>query len=214
MRRRWMVIGLILLAGFQAAGAQFIASKGVRAGVALSNQSYQITSINYMIETDPILSPSLVLFAEAFKGDHFSLRTDLAFACRGSSTTTQSVSVNHLEGDRVIVNEGEKATSRHRYLSLAPMLRARTGNGGIEPYALIGPRLDMFLYYSSQSEFPLEEQNRFILGISMGVGAEFKLSQRELFAEILYQPDLSPVVNTEPLMVNNNSLVLTLGISF
>jgi hypothetical protein len=209
-----MVFGLILLAGFQLADAQFIASSGIRMGVALSNQTYRITPLGYVIDTDPILSPSLVLFAETFKGDNFSMRTDLAFACRGSSTTTQSVYVDHLNGDQISVNEGEKSTSRHRYLSLAPLLRARTGREGFEPYALFGPRLDMFLYYSSQSEYPMEEQNRFIFGITMGVGAKFSLSHREFYAEIQYQPDLSPVTNTEPLQVTNNSLVLTLGISF
>ena len=214
MKRRWTLGAFILFAGFQMASAQFIANKGLRAGVALSNQSYLFTPIEYLMETDPIFSPSLVLFAEAFKGNDFSLRTDLAFACRGSSTKTQSVLVNHLDGDRITVSEGEKVSSRHRYLSLAPMLRARTKSGGFTPYALIGPRLDMLLYYSSQSAYPLEQQNRFILGLSMGVGMEFSMSQRVLLVEIQYQPDLSTVLNTAPLHISNNSLVLTVGLSF
>jgi hypothetical protein len=214
MKRRWVLCALILLAGFQMANAQFIADKGLRAGVALSNQSYRFTSIEYLMDTDPILSPFVAVYAETFKGNDFSMRTDLAFACRGSATTTQSISVNHLDGDRISVSEGAKVTSRHRYLSLAPMLRARTENGAWIPYALIGPRLDMLLYYSSQSDYPLEEQNRFVLGLSMGVGIEFSLSRRALLIEIQYQPDLSPLVNTAPLHINNNSLVFTAGLSF
>ena len=212
MRRRNLILALIVISGFNPATAQFFSSYGVKAGLALSNQSYVLTPIDYQMDTKSILSPNLAFVAELFKADHFSMQTDLAFACRGSSTTTRSVTVHHLEGDRLTIEEGEKATSRFRYLSLSPMLRARTGNEGIDPYALLGPRLDLFLYYSSQSEYPLEEQNHFILGLSMGVGIEFPLQRNALFAEIQFQPDLSPVTNREPLLVNNNSLVFTVGI--
>ena len=211
MRGRWIAVGIIVILGSQGAGAQFIASLGLKGGLALSNQSYRISTIPYVLDTDPIFSPSLVFFAEAFQGDHFSLQTDFAFACRGSSTTTQSLTVDHLNSDRVIVNKGERVESRFRYLAISPMLRARTNNGGVEAYALFGPRLDILLYYTSQSEYPLEEQNHVIFGLTMGVGLEFPLKKNTLFTEIQFQPDLSPVTNTDPLLINNNSLVLTLG---
>lgn len=214
MRWRWTAIGLICILGSPLANAQFISSFGVKGGVALSNQSYKITPINYVLDTDPILSPSLVFFAEAFQGDHFTLQTDFAFACRGSSMTTESITVDHQNSDQVIVNEGNKVTSRHRYLAISPMLRARTNNGGIEAYALLGPRVDFLLYYSTDSDSPLEEQNNVMLGLNMGVGVSFPMKQNELFTEIQFQPDLSPLTNQEPLLVNNNSLVLTLGYRF
>ena len=74
MRWGWTAIGLICILGSQLANAQFISSFGVKGGVALSNQSYQISPINYTLDTEPILSPSLVFFAEAFQGDHFTCR--------------------------------------------------------------------------------------------------------------------------------------------
>lgn len=211
MRWRWTAIGLICILGSHVSNAQFISSFGVKGGVALSNQSYKITRINTSLDTDPILSPSLVFFAEAFQGDHFTLQTDFAFACRGSSTTTESITVDHQNSNQLIVNEGDKVTSRHRYLAISPMLRARTNNGGIDAYALLGPRVDFLLYYSTDSDYPLEEQNNVILGLTMGVGVSFPIKQNLLFTEIQFQPDLSPVTNQEPLLVNNNSLVLTLG---
>jgi hypothetical protein len=211
MRWRWTTIGLIWILGSQLVNAQFISSLGLRGGVALSNQSYRISAIDYTMDTDPILSPSLVFFAEAFQGDHFTLQTDFAFACRGSATSTRSITVDHLNSDRVIVNEGEKVTSRHRYLAISPMLRARTNNGGLEAYALVGPRLDFLLYYSTDSEYPLENQNNVILGLTMGVGMEIPLKQNMFLVEIQFQPDLSPLTNEDPLLVNNNSLVLTVG---
>lgn len=210
MRWLWIALGLFLLPG-QEVDAQFISSLGVKGGVALSNQSYRFTPIPYDLPTDPIFSPNLAFFAEAFQGDHFTLQTDFAFACRGSSTTAQSLTVNHLNGDQVTVNEGGKVSSRHRYLAISPMLRARTNNGGVDAYGLIGPRLDILLYYTSDSDYPLEEQYPVILGLTLGVGVEFPMMENLFLVEILFQPDLSPVTNQEPLLVNNNSLVLTVG---
>ena len=94
------------------------------------------------------------------------------------------------------------------------MLRARTNKGGIDAYALLGPRLDFLLYYSTDSDYPLEQQNNVILGLTMGVGVSFPMKQNLLFTEIQFQPDLSPVTNQETLLLNNNSLVLTLGYRF
>jgi hypothetical protein len=211
MKRLW-IIGTICLAGLQLADGQDMLSWGVKAGASLSNQNYKFTPIDYSMDTDIIPGPAISLFLEAFRGDHFSFQTDLGFICRGSATSIQSVTVNHLDQDRIIENEGELATSRFRCLSLAPMLRARSEFDRLTPYALFGPRIDMILDYHTDSEYPLEETNSLILGLAFGIGAEFGFSGKGLFAEVQYQPDLSPVTNQEPLLVNNNSLVFTLGI--
>jgi len=200
------------MAGAQQADGQEKLSWGAKAGISLSNQSYKFTPIDYSMETDIILGPALSLFLETFRGEHVSFQADLSFVYRGSSTTTQSVTVNHLDQDRIIVNEGDLTTSRFRCLSLAPMLRARNDFDRLSPYALVGPKVDMILDYDTDSEYPLEEMNSLVLGLVVGVGAEFSVGGKGLFAEVQFQPDLSPVTNREPLLVNNNSLVFTLGI--
>ena len=211
MKRLW-IIAIFCMAVAQQADGQDKLSWGAKAGVSLSNQNYQFTPIDYSMDTEVILGPALSLFMETFRGDHFSFQADLSFVCRGSSTSTQSVTVNHLDQDRIVVNEGDLTTSRFRCLSLAPMLRARSDFGRLTPYALFGPRVDLILNYDTDSDYPLEEMNTLILGLVFGVGAEFSVSGKGLFAEVQYQPDLSPVTNREPLLVNNNSLVFTLGI--
>ncbi|MEN8156123.1 MAG: hypothetical protein ABFS10_04180 [Bacteroidota bacterium] len=212
MKRLALIIGFIWTAGLHLASGQVIGSLGVKAGMSLSNQTYRITPIEYIMGTNAVVGPAMAFFIESFRGENFSLQTDLYLVCRGSSTTTHSVTIDHTDGDRVVANLGEPLASRHRYLSIAPMLRAKSYNGGVEPYALFGPRIDRLIYYSTESEYPLEEQNSWIMGLTMGVGVEFSLNGRVLFGEIQYQPDLSPVTNREPLLVNNNSLLFTLGI--
>jgi hypothetical protein len=212
MRRFWPIIGLIWITGPQPAHGQLIKSLGIKAGLSVSNQTHQFTPIDYTLDTEPFLAPTVALFMEAFRGESFTLQADLSYVCRGSSTSTHSITINHLDQDRIIVNQGDPVTSRFHYLSLAALVRVRTDLKRMVPYALAGPRLDMLLSYDTGSDYPLEQQNRMILGLSIGVGFEFRLDRTALFTEVQYQPDLSPVTNREPLLINNNSLIITLGI--
>jgi len=212
MSWRSLAITLSLSAGSLVLCGQVPASFGLKGGLALANQSYRFTSIDYQLETEPVLGPALNLFLETFKGSHFSFQLDVGYVVKGSSTTTESVTVDHLHNDRIVVNEGESASSKFAYLTVVPMARYRWDLERITPYFLLGPRVDILLKYTTQSEYPLSEQKGTIFGLSCGAGIEFKIQKLGLFAELQYLPDLSPVSNQEPLLINNNMLSLTLGV--
>jgi len=212
MSWRLLSITCILAAGTLMLHGQIPASYGLKAGIGLANQSYRLTAIDYELETQVLPGMVAGLFAEPFKGRRFSFQFDLTYASKGSTTTTQSVTVNHLDNDRIVVNEGEAAKSRFHYLSLAPMVRYRFDLERLTPYLLLGPRVDFLLNYGTESEYPLESQNHTILGLTAGGGLEFQIQNLGLFAELQYLPDLSPVSNKEPLLINNNMLSLSLGI--
>jgi hypothetical protein len=124
------------------------------------------------------------------------------------------VTVNHLDNDRIIVNEGDLAVSRFYYLSISPVARYRATLERLVPYALLGPRLDFLLKYTSGSEYPLGFQNGIILGLSGGGGLEFSLNNMGVFMEVQYQPDLSRVTGRDPLRISNQSLLITLGVRY
>lgn len=212
MRRGLATIALILMAGISILYSQANYSLGIKAGVSLANQSYQLRPIDYTIETEPIVGPAIFLFVEAFRGSHFSFQVDLSYLVKGSKSSTESLTVDHLNNDQIIVNEGEQSTSTFKYLSIAPMARYRMGQGSLLSYFLLGPRLDMLLDYSTDSEYPLENQNGTILGLTLGAGLEYKLEKVGLFTELQFQPDLSPLTNEEPLHINNNIISFTLGL--
>lgn len=192
--------------------AQLPYTFGLKGGLALANQSYRITPIDYKLETRALAGPALAVFAEAFRGNHFSFQADVGFVSKGSSTTTQSVTVNHLDNDRITIQEGEAVTSRFTYLSVVPMARYRWDLERLTPYLLLGPRVDFLLKYTPGSEYYLETQNETLLGLSCGTGLEYRLQHLGLFTELQYLPDLSPVIRQDPLLINNNALTLTLGI--
>lgn len=208
------VIILALLSGSPTVRGQFIKSMGLKAGISLANQNYRITPIDYTIETDPVTGPGVSVFMEAFRSGRLSFQTDITFAVKGSKTTTQSVTVNHLDNDRIVVNKGDLQVSKIHYLSLCPVARYRIDRERMTPYAILGPRLDFLLKYKTGSDYPLEEQNKIILGLSGGVGVEFSLDNLGVFIEAQYQPDISTVTNREPLHINNNILLFTIGIRY
>lgn len=212
MNWKSIAIALLLSAGSTALLGQIPNSFGLKGGIALANQSIRFTPIDYKLETDPLIGPALALFVETFKGNHFSFQVDVGYVVKGSSTTTQSVTVNHLDNDRIIVNEGEVSTSKFTYLSVVPMARYRWDLESLTPYFLLGPRVDFQLKYDTDSEYPLELEYGTILGLTCGAGLEFRLQNLGLFAELQFLPDLSPVSNKEPLLINNNMLSLSLGI--
>jgi hypothetical protein len=212
MKRAIPAILIILLYGSPVVNGQFVEAVGLKAGVSLANQSYRFTPIDYTMETDPVTGPAVAVFMENFRKQHLSLQVDLGFAAKGSKTTTRSVTVNHLDNDRIIVNEGDLSVSRFYYLSLCPAVRYRIDRERLVPYAVLGPRLDLLLKYKTDSDYPLEEQKRIIVGLSGGVGLEFNLSGMGVFIEAQFQPDLSPVTGKDPLHVNNNILLFTVGV--
>jgi hypothetical protein len=212
MKRSLLTIALIMWAGILAIYGQFPSSFGAKAGISLANQTYKYIPIDYTMETEPVVGPALSLFVEAFKGAHFSLQVDLSYLVKGSKSSTESITVDHLNNDRIIVNEGEQSTSTFKYLSIAPMARYRLGQGSLQPYFLLGPRVDILLKYETDSEYPLDEQNNVIPGLTFGTGLEYRLNNLGLFAELQYQGDFFPVTGQDPLLINNHMLSLTLGL--
>ena len=212
MKRVIPVILLFLLSGTIDVYCQLIESAGLKAGISLSNQSFRFTHIDYSLETDLITGPGIAVFMESFRRKHLSFQLDLEFVAKGSETNTQSVTINHLDNDRIIVNKGDLNVSKFYYLSLSPMARYRIGKELINPYALLGPRLDYLLKYNTNSDYPLEDQNSLILGLSAGVGVEFNIKILGVFIEVQYQPDISSVTSKDPLLINNNILLITLGV--
>ena len=214
MKRVIPVIIFFLLSATLTVEGQFIGSVGLKAGISLANQSHQITPIDYTLETDPVTGPAAGIFMEAFRAKHFSFQTDLAFVAKGSKTTIQSVTVNHLDNDNIVVNEGDIKVSNFYYISVSPMARYRIDLESITPYVMLGPRVDFLLKYKTDSDYPLEEQNKVIPGLTGGVGAEFNLNALGIFIEFQYQSDAMPVTGKDPLLINNNIFLFTLGIRY
>lgn len=214
MKRIQLALLMLILSGTMLVRGQFIDGYGVKAGLSIANQSFRFTPIDQELPTDVLVGPGALVFVEMFKGKRFSFQMDLGVMFKGCKSTAESITVNHLDNDRIVVNEGPLVTSAFQYFTLSPMVRFQKDYGKISVYTLLGPRLDVLLNYASDSPYPLEEQWDKILGLSGAFGTEYLLEKIALFVELQYQPDLSPVANNEPLLVNNEALLVSIGVTF
>jgi opacity protein-like surface antigen len=212
MKQPHYILLMVLVTLFSPSRGQISSGYGVKAGLSVANQSWRLSEADYTFETEALSSYTVALFVETWKGDHFSFQLDAAYASKGSITRVESVSVRHLEGNILRANTGEVSTSEFSYISLSPMARYRFDLERLVPYLLLGPRIDLLLNYTSDSEYPLESWKGYIVGLSLGAGMEYSFTKLNIFAEIQYQPDLSPLTNQEPLLINNEMLAITLGL--
>ncbi len=212
MKRRCISMAILIGAASLTLLGQVPAGFGFKGGISLANMSYRITPIDYELETKPLIGPVATIFVEAFKGRHFSFQFDAGYVVKGCRYTTESVTVNHLDNDRITINEGAESTSRFSYITLVPMARYRFDLERMSPYFLLGPRIDFQLRYDTDSPYPLDLEYGTQLGLTIGAGLEYRLNDLGIFTEVQYLPDLSPVSNKEPLLINHNMLSLTLGI--
>jgi hypothetical protein len=214
MKRSNVILIFVCLFGFVTVQGQFIRHFGLKAGISVANQSYLFTPIETLLPTDALLRPGVVFFMEAFDGDHVSMQMDIGYVPKGNRTTAQSITINHMDNDRIVVNEGPLITSIFHYLTFSPMVRYRQDMEKVVFYTLLGPRVDYLLNYSTNSDFPLEYQSEILIGLTGAFGLEYKFEKLNAFSEIQYQPDLSPLTSHVPLMVNNNCLFLTIGVRY
>jgi len=192
---------------------QVFSSTGVKAGMTISNQSIRFSPVDYYeMDTKSVVRPGFALFFEALQGEKFSLQFDIGYLGKGCKTSTESISIDHLNDDRLIINTGDLTRSSFSYYSISPMLRYRSPIGVLTGYFLLGPRFEILSSYQTDSDYPLESQNDFILGLTGALGIEMELNKFNVFAEFQYQPDLSPVTNEGAILINNNISFINLGI--
>jgi hypothetical protein len=72
--------------------------------------------------------------------------------------------------------------------------------------------MDFLLGYENGSGYPLDDQNRFIPGVSAGGGVELTTGRLGLFLEGLYLAEALPVTSTDPVHIRNRGVLLTLGV--
>ncbi len=206
---------VVMLTGAVGLQAQPQMSLGVKAGLSLTNQRvvFTLPNGNYRMETGSIAGTAASFVLEFTRGGRWDIRLDAGYLPMGSSTTTGSITVYHLENNRIVENKGDLTRSSFHYLSLSPELKYRPLPGRLSPYLLAGPRIDVLLGYNNGTGYQLEDQNKLIPGVSAGGGVEFTPGRFGLFLEGLYLAGL-PVTGTDPVHISNRGCLFTIGLRY
>lgn len=197
--------------------AQVLKSIGLKGGISLANQSFEYKTDNTNREFDYKLGLYSAVTAEFFTFKHLSLVTDLGIVQKGMQIDVQKTTNEMPEG----TGEYETWKSTLNYLTFSPMLKGFYNINKFTGYAFIGPRIDYRLSYDSKYYAPLyEDAKKHVFGLNYGVGAAYHLNKISLSTEFMAQPDLTPMLNTEPstsnigLKVKSNAYVFNVGVGY
>ena len=216
MKKIFLTIYLIL--NFMFGHSQIIKSIGIKSGMTYTTQDWVYQSINVQRDIKYKTGFYEAMTLELFNNKYLSLVTDLSYAQKGYKETATFRNINN---PAVIIGYLNYDT-RFDFLSLSPMLKARTNIRSFSPYVMIGPRIDYCISYKSINDFSsiVSGSNKPVYGLSSVVGVEFKKNKIGILAEGHYLLDFSHFYDTKPtggithITIDNKAYILTLGFKY
>ncbi len=218
MKKAFLLTSLIIFMATTALQAQLLKSIGIQPGIVWAKQSWDYKDIS--VEDNSLYRTGfhMGVNVEFLQHEYFSLLAEAGFIEKGNNLEVEITTPDTPDGtgETMII----KTTIRYAYLS--PMFKARKEFGGFVPYLFAGPRIDYQLSYTSDLLAGLEDDlNKFILGLSYGLGLEVMFGPVGVAAVFQHQYDLSKLYNKEAvegeytgLSIKNNAFVLDLGVRF
>jgi hypothetical protein len=217
-----LVVFSVILTG-AGAHAQLVSSVGLKAGVAIS--SIRLTDVSpvdmggghlYTLDymQDNVVSPAISVFANFLHEKHLGLQAELTYLRKGASHTIEIpvTTAQYPDG----TGEARKVTSEYNlhYLGFAFAAQPKLPLGDdVTLYAHLGPTANYLLDVSNWAW--LEYFNRFQLGYTLGLGTEVAhLFTGNIFLELRYAADFSPVCDHPDAKFWNRSWTVCLGTSF
>ena len=194
----------------QIGNAQLIKSYGFKVAFTSADQKYNYTYLTD-ITTKRRVGFNAAIFAEWLNMPLFSLITQCEYAQRGMG----------MEFDRTLNSPEITGTytnyNRVDYLSIPIFAKLTFPVEPINPYILLGPRIDFLLGYKSDENVFNAVYDKFsktITGASFAVGFDLKtLFPIALLIETRYNIDFKDSYSTQYLTVRNNSFDIWLGVA-
>ena len=107
------------------------------------------------------------------------------------------------------------------YITFSPMLKGFFSFKRLTSYCLIGPRIDYRVSYEPHINSEIyNESNKLILGLTYGLGAEYKINRFGILLECLGHPDFTAIMDQQPtdtnfgLKITGNSYIITTGVKY
>jgi hypothetical protein len=190
--------------------AQIFRSYGIKLGVSSSNLNFGIYEPGL---TRRIPGFGAAVYAEWFNTTFFTVITQLELTQHGSIIDIYSTEDF---GSRRIGLEGDY--NRLHYLSAPILAKCTFTKMTVNPYLLIGPRIDYLLWYATDSRFLDDTYRRFkrvLLGGSAGIGCDSgTLLPITLVAEVRYNADFGNSYENPYSTIRKDSFDLWLGCAF
>ncbi|MFZ1289531.1 MAG: outer membrane beta-barrel protein [Melioribacteraceae bacterium] len=101
------------------------------------------------------------------------------------------------------------------YLNFSVLIKPNLSFGIIKPYLLIGPKIDLELSKSTETDESFyDDFNKSRIGLRLGIGSEIKIINQRFLAEFIYDTDFNNLYENENLEVTSKSYDFRIGIFF
>ncbi|MBK9049300.1 MAG: PorT family protein [Bacteroidetes bacterium] len=197
---------------------QVLKNLGIKGGVSIANQTWNLKSENKTLDADARNGFYGAVSLEFLKSKYLTLTTDFGYCAKGSTQKVANTTNDMPEGNGTY----KTYDSKFNYFTLSPMLKARYEVSHFIPYALLGLRMDYQLSYKSDFDYEQIDNDfhKTIWGTNFGVGLEYKTKQLGFLLEGQYQYDFTKVIDTPTssnntgLKVNNSAFVICIGLKY
>jgi hypothetical protein len=195
----------------QSGNAQLIKSYGFKVAYTSADQKFNYTNLTN-IETKRRVGFNVAIYAEWLNTPFISLVTQCEYAQRGMGMEfNRTANSPDIIGTFIDYN-------RVDYLSIPIFVKLSLPVEPINPYLLLGPRIDFLLgYKSDESAFNAvyDGFSKTMTGASFAVGVDLNtLLPLAILIEARYNVDFKDSYSTQYLTVRNNSFDLWLGLNF
>jgi len=190
---------------------QIVKGFGLKAGLVSANQNWEY-AITPPLETDNRLGVTAGVFLEGLASPFLSILAELRFTQKGMSWTIPITTETQPNGT------GRFITMRTRvsYVAVPILVRLRLPTDVVEPYILVGPRIDFLLSNGGDGfEIVLDKFRKTELNTTLGVGVEApSILPVALMVEFRYNPSLNDSYSSNFLRVRNRSFDFLVGVRF
>jgi hypothetical protein len=220
MKKRFFVVLTLLILGLSFSQSQLIRSYGIKAGVAITNQTWNWPSPSSITSTISHQSLDAGVFVEWLDIPMLSVVTEIHYIQKGADGVTDMEYVipsgSTFYPDQtypILAGQYFTYTPQIKYLSIPILLKLRTSLGLFSPYVLAGPRFDYYL--SSSGTVLSTDFNKLNVGGTFGIGLELpSFLPVQIAAEARYSPDFQDCDSWQTISVRNQSFEFLVALSF
>lgn len=198
--KRLILLLLVCLIGFSFANSQI--KYGVKGGLSIANQKWSSGSIS--ITPDSRTGGAFGVFLRVHTSERFAIQPEILYVMKGTK----------LDGELFEGDAADKVTFENNYLSIPVIAKVYFNGFNIQA----GPSFDFLLSSkisaNGMSEDVKESFKVFDLGLSVGLGYDFKGGLTFDGRYVLGLTDMNDEPEMEGVKMTNNCFLITMGIAF